>query len=184
MYGSMPIPAARCARALIAAVLLALPAPARSEAADFAGHYAGTYVDEGRAVERGTWCASIAGDGTVGGSVHSDVTGRDYPVAGTVTDSGGVALSAGQTGGGSSFSGTIEADGRVEGTWQSDAAPDRFHGTFEGSREADDGATPCGRPSARLQLQRPALAVHAVAEPVLLDFVDQHESGRLIDPAG
>jgi hypothetical protein len=147
MPGSMPTPIAGRASALIAAVLLFTAAPARAEVADFAGHYAGTYVNEGREVERGTWCASIAVGGTVGGSVHSDVTGNDYMVAGTVTDSGGVALSAGQTGGGSSFEGTIAADGGVAGTWKSDLAPDRFHGTFEGSREPDDAATPCGRPS-------------------------------------
>ena len=124
------------------------PSSARGEVADYAGAYAGTYRAQQDAVERGTWCAIVDVGGGIEGVSHSDVTGRDYPFEGMVTDDGGMAMSTGQTGAGSIFAGMIEEDGSVAGTWRNVAAPERFNGTFEGRRESPADQSLCDQPGA------------------------------------
>jgi hypothetical protein len=122
-------------------------ASARADVGDFAGHYWGTYATNDLLAQRGTWCASVDGQGRIDGSVHSDVTGQDYALAGTVSETGDMVMSTGETADDSAFVGSVTAEGGVAGTWNSVRAPDRWNGTFEGGR-VETPATPCGAPSA------------------------------------
>lgn len=96
--------------------------------APFVGNYAGSYSG----VDAGTFSFTIAADGKVSGSGHSTMFGYDLGISGSLAGGGGgLTLAAQGTAGVAAFTGSIDASGKLTGTW---SIPGEGGGTFGGQR--------------------------------------------------
>lgn len=94
----------------------------------YEGAYSGTYTGE----ETGSWTINIDAQGNVTGNGKSTVYGTTFLVMGTLSTSGSLHFIAGATSTGSTFQGTLDTNGNIQGTWQN--AFSKTSGTFSGKK--------------------------------------------------
>jgi len=105
-----------------------------SSPAQFAGSYNGTYSGG----DTGTWSVTVDNSGNISGTTHSNYSGSNYAISGTVNSSGSASMTAGTVSDGATFSGTIDGTGKLSGSWNNSRLG--ANGTFTGQR--DGGGTP------------------------------------------
>lgn len=93
----------------------------------YAGNYSGTYSGD----DSGTWQVSVSSDGTLTGSGNDDL-GGNFTITGAFTSSGEATLTEGGTNSGATYSGTVNFNGALSGTWQ---GVNSTTGTFSGSKQ-------------------------------------------------
>ncbi len=113
----------------LAMLLLAIVAFTSVVHAQYAGHYVGTYSGS----ESGTWYMDINGT-TLTGNATSASDGSVAYLSGTVNSNGSFSAVNGSASTGTTFSGQIDANGAITGTWVYPLIAN-YRGTITGHRE-------------------------------------------------
>lgn len=92
-----------------------------------AGNYSGTYSGD----YSGTWQVTVTSNGELTGS-GNDNAGGDFSITGTFASSGLATLTQGGTNTDATYTGNVEFDGSLSGTW---VGLNNTSGTFSGSKQ-------------------------------------------------
>ena len=95
----------------------------------FAGSYQGTYSGQ----EVGTFSVTVSATGQVTGRTVSTTFGVTNPVSGTLEATGQLSLTVG-TSGAATFTGTVNSNGLVTGSWKYSGAAASADNTFSGNK--------------------------------------------------
>ncbi|MFO1069014.1 MAG: hypothetical protein U1E14_10890 [Geminicoccaceae bacterium] len=124
----MPLP--RFAAALLLAGALAACAEN-----PYAGTYRGTFATVGTGYsDRGIWNADVNQVGYLKGRASSSAQGRNFAFDGEVDAQGRLKARVGVGAKSADFTGTIDPQGTVKGTWDGLIGTRQMEGTFEGAK--------------------------------------------------
>lgn len=101
------------------------------------GTYSGTWLQTmGPDSDNGVWTFDIDSTGELTGCGRSNVNSLEFfTMIGSVSSSGSIEVTGGSTNTGATFSGTIDANGNLSGTWENTG--DGISGTFGGGETAN-----------------------------------------------
>lgn len=95
--------------------------------AAFAGDYSGTFGGD----DSGSYQVTAADDGTISGT-GSDSAGGEFGITGVMASNGSATFTQGGTTSGATYTGTVEFNGSLSGTWM---GVNNTSGTFSGSKQ-------------------------------------------------
>lgn len=88
--------------------------PASGGVSKYAGKYSGTFSGG----DSGTWNMTVSSTGAITGSTYSSIYKTTGAIAGSMSSNGVFNLASGISTEGASFTGTVDASGKAEGTWK------------------------------------------------------------------
>lgn len=80
----------------------------------YAGKYSGTFSGN----DTGTWNIIVSSSGAITGSSYSNNDKTTYQLSGSMGSNGAFNLAAGIASNGASFAGTVDENGKMQGTWK------------------------------------------------------------------
>jgi len=84
-----------------------------ADVSKYVGKYSGTYSGS----DSGTWNMTASSTGVISGSGYSNLDKTTDPFSGSINSNGAFSLAVGTALGGASFTGTVDANGKIQGTW-------------------------------------------------------------------
>lgn len=96
---------------------------------DYIGTWSGTYDGS----DKGVWNIVVGSDGTVNGTMHSDVNNENYKIAGRLSDSGELNASVGLPSDGD-FRGNLGTDKKGSGSWTNEVPTPARSGSWTGEK--------------------------------------------------
>ncbi|MBK1896471.1 hypothetical protein [Chryseobacterium paridis] len=97
---------------------------------DYIGTWSGTYAGS----DKGVWNVVVASDGTVKGTMHSDVNNENYKIDGHLSDSGELNASLGLPADGE-FRGNFDTDKKGSGSWTNEVPTPTRSGSWSGEKD-------------------------------------------------
>ena len=97
---------------------------------DYIGTWSGTYDGS----DKGVWNVVVASDGTVNGTMHSDVNNENYKIAGRLSDAGELNASVGLPSNGD-FRGNFGIDKKGNGSWTNSVPTPSRSGSWTGTKD-------------------------------------------------